>query len=95
MAVEIREGPVLPRRDLQHLILQPDCWLDNHDMLRMFEAEPSKLTTAQPVKPVDKLAEKEATWGTHRDATMKEVIQLIAQGWVEAYTDGSAKQVWG
>ena len=49
----------------------------------------------QPVKRVDKLAEKEARWGTHCDAAMKEVTQPIAQGWVGVYTDGSAKEFRG
>ena len=45
---------------------------------------------------VDKLAEKEAKWGSHLHVTMKtmkEVTELVAQGWVEAYKDRSAKQV--
>ena len=79
-------GMSCPFYDLQHLIRQLDGWFDNHDLSRTFKAEPSKPTTAQPVKPVEKLAEKEANWGTggvlarraragqtfptHRDATM-------------------------
>ena len=40
------------RRDLQHLIRQLDGWFDNRDVPGMMEAEPSKPTTAQPVKPM-------------------------------------------
>ena len=50
----------------------------------VFTALPAKPTTAQP-----------ATWGSHRDATVKEIGELVSQGCVEAYTDGSAKQVQG
>ena len=57
----------------------------------MFKAEPAKPTTAQPAKPIDKQADKEVKWGSCRDATVKEVTELVSKGWVEAYTDGSAK----
>ena len=61
----------------------------NPSMPRLFTAKPSKPTTAQPKKPVDKLAAKEAKWGEHRDATMQKVLQMISQGWLGAYVDGS------
>ena len=68
------------RHDLQHLMRQLDGWFDNRDMPGM--AELCKPTKAQLVKPVDKLADKPVKWGAHGDATMKEVTELIAQGWV-------------
>ena len=47
------------------------------------------------MKAVDKLARKEEKWGSHRDETMCGVERFLSEGWVAAYTDGSAKQVHG
>ena len=44
---------------------------------------------------MNKLAEEEAKWGTPRDATVREIEGLVAEAWVETYTDTSAKQVQG
>ena len=57
----VEQGMLCPRQDLQHLIRQLDRWFDNPAMQGMFKVQPAKPTMAQPPKPVDKLAEKEAS----------------------------------
>ena len=69
-----------PRHDLQHLIHQIHGWFENWDIPRIFQAAPFKPTTAQPVRQVHKLAEKEAKWGAHRDGTNPWVVVKETKG---------------
>ena len=77
------------------MIVQFQGWFDHLVMPGMFKQTPRKTTTAEPAKLVKKLEAKEAKWDGHRDETIREVEGLVVQGWVQAYTDGSAKRVRG
>ena len=64
-------------------------------MPNMFPVLAQPATTAQAVKPVNKLQAKEDKWGKYTDEVVGQIAQLEAQGWVVVYTDGSAKTVRG
>ena len=51
-------------------------------MLGIFKRKAQPPTNARPVKPVEKLAVKEAKWGSHEDATISELEDLVSEGWV-------------
>ena len=62
----------------------------------MLSRAPTALTTAsKPSAKPDPMQLKEAKWGSHKRRLVEELEKMTAEGWVVAYTDGSAKRVRG
>ena len=81
------------RADLQHLIVQLQAWGESRVM---FQRTPGAPTTARkPAAQPGTLQKKELKWGEHKKTLLLELERMGQEGWVVAYTDGSAKRVRG